>query len=576
MSSWLPNMIYPDGITKKIQVLFGGYNNNDSAQDGEIRDMTNMSGDLHPILAPRKPRYLVRTITKPNGFLAHDGYYWVDGTGLYSSSSASKRGTLTDGRKTMAVLGLHIVILPDKKYLRTGAKGTYASTAALSAAVTSPSAGDVYAVGASEPYELYTWDGTAWQDIGPEFGSIEAEKTASGTIQDGTFAGEAAQANTIYSEGAAWANKFKAGDAVTISGCTAHEENNKTIIIREIDGDYLRFYENSFVIGEGGDTETSIKISRTMPDMDFIFENENRLWGCKGDRIYASKLGDIFNWNVFDGLSTDSYAVDVGSAGDFTGACSYLGYPCFFKEESIYKLYGSKPSNFTAMRSASLGIQNGCGASPAIAGEVLFYMARTGIVAYSGGTPVSTAAPFGTVRYTDAVGGSDGTKYYVSMKDTQNKWHLFVFDTRTNLWHREDDAQAIAFGWNGELYMLTSDGKLWLTGNVRAAPSGATQEGAVSSSVEFGDFIEADPNKKGLSKLQIRAELTEGATMKIYLQYDSSGTWVEIKSLSAAKKRSYYIPIVPRRCDHFRIKITGTGEWKLYSLVREVYSGSEV
>ena len=122
-----------------------GYNNNDSAQDGEIRDMTNMSGDLHPILAPRKPRYLVRTITKPNGFLAHDGYYWVDGTGLYSSSSASKRGTLTDGRKTMAVLGLHIVILPDKKYLRTGAKGTYASTAALSAAVTSPSAGDVYA-----------------------------------------------------------------------------------------------------------------------------------------------------------------------------------------------------------------------------------------------------------------------------------------------------------------------------------------------------------------------------------------------------------------------------------------------
>jgi len=203
-------------------------------------------------------------------------------------------------------------------------------------------------------------------------------------------------------------------------------------------------------------------------------------------------------------------------------------------------------------------------------------MAGTGIVAYSGGTPVSTAAPFGTVRYTDAVGGSDGTKYYVSMKDTQNKWHLFVFDTRTNLWHREDDAQAIAFGWNGELYMLTSDGKLWLTGNVRAAPSGATQEGTVSSSVEFGDFIEADPNKKGLSKLQIRAELTEGATMKIYLQYDSSGTWVEIKSLSAAKKRSYYIPIVPRRCDHFRIKITGTGEWKLYSLVREVYSGSEV
>ena len=67
--------------------------------------------------------------------------------------------------------------------------------------------------------------------------------------------------------------------------------------------------------------------------MDFICENENRLWGCKEDTIYSSKLGDPFNWNVFDGLSTDSYAVNVRIDGDFTACCSYLGYPVFFKEE---------------------------------------------------------------------------------------------------------------------------------------------------------------------------------------------------------------------------------------------------
>ena len=67
-----------------------------------------------------------------------------------------------------------------------------------------------------------------------------------------------------------------------------------------------------------------------MPELDFLCENENRLWGCKGDTIYASKLGDPFNWNVFDGVSTDSYAVDVGSAGDFTGCFAYRGYPVFF------------------------------------------------------------------------------------------------------------------------------------------------------------------------------------------------------------------------------------------------------
>ena len=40
------------------------------------------------------------------------------------------------------------------------------------------------------------------------------------------------------------------------------------------------------------------------------------------------------------------------------------------------------------------------------------------------------------------------------------------------------------------------------------------------------------------------------------------------------KKRSYYLPIIPRRCDHFRIRMSGQGECRLYSLVREVYTGS--
>jgi len=46
--------------------------------------------------------------------------------------------------------------------------------------------------------------------------------------------------------------------------------------------------------------------------------------------------------------------------------------------------------------------------------------------------------------------------------------------------------------------------------------------------------------------------------------------------LTATAKRSFYLPIIPRRSDHFRIKIKGTGGWRLYSLVRENYSGSEV
>ena len=371
---------------------------------------------------------------------------------------------------------------------------------------------------------------------------------------------------------------------MTISGAVKHESNNKTPIIREIDGDYLRFYENTFTIGSGGDAET-LTIKRTVPDMDFLCENENRPWGCKEDKIYESTLGDIFQRNVFDGVATDSYSVNVGSAGDFTACCSYLGYPCFFKEEHIYKVYGDKPSNFQVMGSASLGVEAGSDASIAIAGETLFYLARTGVVAYSGGIPQQVGAAFGTQRFRNAVGGSDGTKYYVSMKDADDAWHLFAYDTLRGLWHREDALEVVGWGWNGELYFLAADGRLLLNGNARTAPAAAVRETEVSWMTEWADFYEYTtyssasvpiPQKKGIGKLLVRLELDEGASVKIEMQFDSDGVWREVKTLQAEKKRSFYLPIVPRRCDHFRIRMTGSGGCRLYSLVREVYTGSEL
>ena len=407
------------------------------------------------------------------------------------------------------------------------------------------------------------------------FERMEKSWTGSAVIRDGTYIGEEAKANTIYAEGIDWSLYFKTGDAVTISGAVKHPENNRTPIIREIDGAELRFYENVFVIDEGGDTET-LTISRTMPDLDFICENENRLWGCKGDTIYASKLGDPTNWNVFDGLATDSYAVNVGSAGDFTACTSYLGYPVFFKEETIYKVFGDKPSNFQVMSSASLGVERGSHESIAIAGEVLYYLSRAGVMAYSGGIPSPMGAAFGTVRYRDAVGGSDGRKYYVSMKDESGEYSIFAYDTWTKLWHKEDKKEIINFGWNEELYFLDADGTLWLNGNARTVPADAVKEPPVASWVEFGDFVESDANKKGTSKLQLRLEVDADSEVQVQMMFDTEGEWVPVSTLSTKVKRSYYLPIIPRRSDHFKIRLVGIGGWKLYSLVRENYSGSEL
>lgn len=358
-------------------------------------------------------------------------------------------------------------------------------------------------------------------------------------------------------------------------------DNNRSIIIRAINGDKLYFYEHSFTLGDDGAaySETGeLTIKRTVPDLKYVCENENRLWGCTDTTIHASKLGDVFNWNVADGLESDSYELTPGTAGVFTGCISYRGYPTFFKEDDICKVYGSVPSNFEVLGNATLGLAAGCNGSLAIAGETLFYLSRSGVMAYTGGIPQPMNRDFGLLRFKNAVGGSDGLKYYVSMEESSGAWGLYVYDTQKGLWHKEDESHVTHFArWAGNLYMLTQEGDLWIIGNAQDPPTDATEEDTLEWFVEFADFTDEDPNKKGVSKIQIRLELEDSATVQVWLMFDSDGQWHKVSTvIGEGVKRSYYLPITPRRSDHYRLKLTGTGSCRIFSLVREYYIGSEL
>lgn len=530
----LPSMRYGSGIGKSKQIGFGGLNHTVGAGDGELWDMRNLTSDHYPVLSSRAPRWLCRTFEAPGGLFCWDGLCWVDGTAF--CFDGEEKGQVTQGDKTFATLGAYILIFPDKCYYNV--------------------------------------------DTG-EFGSLESRWSGVAlTFEDGLLYGEAATANAIRCDGVNWADYFNAGDAVTIAGCTTNPGNNMSIIIRAMDEDKLYFYENSFTLAEDGagyTEEGELTIERTVPDLKFLCENENRLWGCTDNTIYACKLGDVFNWNVYDGLDTDAWAVDTGSAGVFTGCVSYGGFPIFFKEDHVYKVYGSMPSNFEVMGSATMGLAAGSGRSMAIAGETLFYLSRNGIMAYTGGIPQPVGAVFGTKRFRNAVGGSDGLKYYVSMEDEQGIWGLYVYDTQRGLWHKEDDSHVTHFvKREGDLYFLDAQGRLWLTGHAQQVPDGAVQEDDVTWSAEFADFTEEDPNKKGVSKIQIRLELDDGAAVQVWLMFDSDDIWHQVKAASGeGAKRSYYLPIIPRRADHYRLKLTGNGGCRIFSLAREYYAGSE-
>lgn len=512
-------MKYADGLRTMTETVFRGLDHNESVRDGYLYDMKNLTGDSYPVLRVRRGHTKVRTIEKPNGLFAREKLCWVDGTGFYYDGV--RKGTVADSQKTFARLGSYVLIFPDKAYYNA--------------------ANDTF--GALEA----SWNGTA------AFTShvYDAEGNAE----------EVYYGNAITTTGTSF--PFAAGQAVEISGA-ADGANNRTAIIRDVleGGRKLVFTNNTFTEADG----QTLTLKRNVPDMDHFCENENRLWGCKGNEIFSSALGDPFRWYNYEGLATDSYAVSVGSDGEFSGAMSFLGYAMFFKPDAIHKIYGSKPSNFQAMSSAVSGVQTGCAGSMAIAGETLYYLSRTGVVAYQGGIPSVISAPLGVTAIDEAVGGSDGRSYYISAR-MGDDWTMYRYDTRTGDWYKEDSVHAASFAASdGVLYYLDADDN-----SLYSVNTGSCRD--VEWMAETGDMTDAGPDKTGVTRCRMRLATDEGTTVDICAQYDSDGEWWSIGSVSIPRKGSVILPIVPRRCDHWRLRITGKGGCMIYGLTHEYYKG---
>jgi len=356
--------------------------------------------------------------------------------------------------------------------------------------------------------------------------------------------------------------------------------------LSEIDGSMVIWAKGDdyiVVIGVLDTTQTisdSITVERRMPSVDFITESENRLWGCRygtannGDvvnEIYASKLGDFKNWNCFMGLSTDSYVASCGTDGQFTGAVTHLGYPLFFKENCLHKVYGNFPANYQIQTTSCRGVQKGCSDSLAIVNEVLYYKSRSGVCVYDGSLPAEISSVLGDEKYSDAVACSHGNKYYISMKDTSGVYHLFVYDASKGMWHKEDNTQVSSFcSCNNELYFIENGQIKTMFG------SGDTDTTQVPWMAETGVIGTSMPDKKYISRLAVRMSLALGSRVYFYAQYDSAGEWEYICTMRGTTLRSFTVPIRPKRCDHFRLRIVGEGDAKIFSITKTIEQGSDV
>lgn len=611
--------------------VFGGYNHNLQIREGEFFDMQNLTSADYPVLSPRYKRGIYRCPTTqpaPKGLaVVNDELCYVDGNDLYINKDRKIRFSdkIEDAvERTIIQMGSYLIIMPDKRYYNVNNPNDsgYIEHEFL---CVKPKLGTIITVTFS-PAKL---DGTDY--------SAPAQDTAPQNPQNLQYWLDTSGDTHVlkqYSEAAAqWVSlsttyikistklqsndpndyrqlnideEFEVGDSITISGIypstmtrvnggeelTEAQKNrlkelNSTMVIRAKGSGYILvsgMLDVSCVQECGFENDKDyppILFERKMPEMDYVIESGNRLWGCRFgtasngetvNEIYASKLGDFKNWNCFDGISTDSYVASVGSDGRFTGAITYLGYPLFFKENYIHKVYGNYPANFQVQTTACRGVQQGCSKSLAIVGETLCYKSRTAVCAYDGSLPTEISAALGDVSYSDAVAGALGSKYYISMKQKQDEHYLFVYDASKGMWHKEDKTQAVQFcNCHGNLYYIDYDDK---SIKLIRVEEGEDEEAMPIEWDAITGIIGVDsPDKKYISSLIVRIKLDVGTVVRFFAEYDSSGEYEHLFTMTGTRLQSFSVPIRPKRCDHLRLKIVGKGMAKIYSICKTIEQG---
>lgn len=377
------------------------------------------------------------------------------------------------------------------------------------------------------------------------------------------------------------------GDVVFLN--TKFEDINSGSVVRAIGGSGI----SSWIVVNGimdtaTDTETFTEpfiVKRPLPELDYVCVSQNRVWGCYTgetedgyiNEIHASKLGDFKNWYVFDGTAADSYTVSIGDDGDFTGAITYNGYPLFFKENSIYRIYGSYPAAYQLYTYNCRGIQKGSAKSAVMVGEYLVYKSISDICVFDGSSPVSISDALGDLRYFEAVAGASMSKYYVSMLDEKGDSVFFVYDIKYNTWHKEDNLRIEEFTYN-------QSGKLYgQTGQTIYGFGEATKDFNLTSEAEQDVEWQAItgllgleyPDNKYPGRITIRADIPNGGEIIVYLSKED-GPWKKESILTGTGRlKSYTMSPTVKRSDSYRLKFEGHKDVKIYSITREYDMGSE-
>jgi hypothetical protein len=149
---------------------------------------------------------------------------------------------------------------------------------------------------------------------------------------------------------------------------------------------------------------------------------------------------------------------------------------------------------------------------------------------------------------------------------------MFVYDTQRGLWHREDSTRAVAFAaWGDELYYIDWDTNCIMAENGTVGALESDVEWMAESGLIGYNLIDHEY----ISRFNFRMRLMPGSEVRLETEYDSDGVWHDQGVIVGSSTDSFIVPVIPRRCDHFRIRLSGTGDVKIYSIAKIIEQGSD-
>ena len=532
---YLPELPALKNSRRQMRV-FGGLNETFGCTEAEYGAERNFSSRDFPALSTRVPRRRLRDQESA------DGMYHLNG-----------------GKKSLVGIGTRVLIFPDKVAFDT-ADGTLKP---LGAAWTSSESVEMTPCDAEgKTYTVSRWGLEEPEDPadGEVFLKVKAESSpwnADGVLEVYSSSLERWTGVTLdYCKISATGigADFAVWDTVTVEGTAAAAAG----LCEDLDGEKVLY--------DAGEDWLMVRIT---PGGEHFYgrilqTGTEASWGCSGSEnvIYACKLGDPTNWFSYRNTAADSYAVTVGSDGDFTGAATCMGYVLFFKENSLHKLCGTKPSDFQLSSLRCRGVAKHAAGSLCVINETLYYLSPEGVMAWDGSLPVKvsgTLDPSGLTGAQRAAAGWLDGRYYLYLKREEGS-RLLVYDTERGLWHEEDP------GGTGELEMLSSgrqlylwDGAaLWAAGPAREedavlAGDGGEAEAKIPFRLETGEMGLDDSEDKYLAHLVLRLEAQPGTELAVWASCDG-GPWEKLAQAAArTEPKKLRIPLTPRRHDTLRL-----------------------